>query len=168
MSWLLHRSMSMKGIEENEADTELSMGTPTTGAVSLNSKPDTDICMYVYVYVCIYVRTYVHTYVWQNVNTCMYIYIYIYIYICTHTHTHTHTHTQYIYIYIYTHTHIICYINDAAPSACILRLRSRFNPQVRAVQIEQRRYPRKTSASLAMLRVVHCRKGLRILDERSV
>ena len=60
MSWLLHRSMSMKGIEENEADTELSMGTPTTGAVSLNSKPDTYICMYVCVYACMYVRrTYV-------------------------------------------------------------------------------------------------------------
>jgi|LauGreDrversion4_2_1035121.scaffolds.fasta_scaffold2445702_1 hypothetical protein len=59
MSWLLHRSMSMKGIEENEADTELSMGTPTTGAVSLNSKLDTDVCMYVYVYVCMYARTYV-------------------------------------------------------------------------------------------------------------
>ena len=63
MSWLLHRSMSMKGIEENEADTELSMGTPTTGAVSLNSKLDTDVCMYVYVYVCMYARTYVRMYV---------------------------------------------------------------------------------------------------------
>jgi len=54
------QSISMNGIEENEADTELSMGTPTTGAVSLNSKPDTYICMYVCVYACMYVRrTYV-------------------------------------------------------------------------------------------------------------
>lgn len=77
MSWLLHRSLSMKGIEENEVDTELNI---TTGAVILNPIPDTDMCMYV----CMYI---IYGYTYRHKHTHVSIYIHM---------THAGTHTQHM------------------------------------------------------------------------